>query len=343
MTILLREQAAAFLRRPSGLLREGLDTLAGLPRRYSVSALVGVRRCGKTVLLRQLSRRLGESRCHYCDLEDERLLGFSAASFDGLIEALTESFGERRTLLLDGLTAVPDWKALLRRARERRLRVVFTAAAVSSEVPHLRLHPYSFREFVRLHGASPERGLENPTQRGRLRALFARYLSEGGMPAPGAYERVLYRDIAARHGVRQLDALRGFLLELTAVPGRTAPFSELKRRFGLGSLNTLKTWLSWTLESGLLFAVPARGPGHPRLYCADHALVGALPRERALENAVALELLRRGFKVSHEDGVFVCAAKGRAALRLLLRDGEVMPPGRPAQRLPAWEWLIRRG
>jgi hypothetical protein len=348
MTITLRGQGTAFLRRRPGLARECLDALTGLAKHYPASAVSGVRRCGKTVLLRQLARRLGERRCHYCDLEDERLLEFTAERFDELIEALSEAFGERKTLLLDGLTTLPDWEALLERARGRGLRVVFTTASNQDAVPGLRLHPLSFREYVRLRGASSTRGLERPVKRGRMKALLARYLTEGGMPdrspdaLKDAYERILYRDLAARHGVRQLDALRGFLLELKANTGRKAPLSELRRRLGLGSPNTLKTWLAWALESGLFFAVPARGRGLPKLYCADHALAVGLTPERALENAVAVELLRRGFRLSHLGGAFIAERKGRSLIKFIC-EGEDLAEvrGKHRERLPAWEWLVQ--
>ncbi len=73
-----------------GVEREELGEI-DLDAPYAV-VLSGVRRCGKSTLLRQLAKRVGNF--YYFNFEDARVTGFEAADFQKLDEVFHEEFGD---------------------------------------------------------------------------------------------------------------------------------------------------------------------------------------------------------------------------------------------------------
>jgi uncharacterized protein len=100
-------------------------------------ALAGIRRCGKSTLLRQIAERFLASGYHYCHFEDERLLGFQARDFALLHEVLIECFGEHKVMLFDEVQNAPGWEAFVRRMLESGHKFIITgsnAALLSREL-----------------------------------------------------------------------------------------------------------------------------------------------------------------------------------------------------------------
>jgi predicted AAA+ superfamily ATPase len=78
---MLLEQFALFWNSDIGIERELLAEIersAGSPHAVIIS---GLRRVGKSTLLAQLARRLGENSFYYVNFEDDRLLNFRADEF----------------------------------------------------------------------------------------------------------------------------------------------------------------------------------------------------------------------------------------------------------------------
>lgn len=61
----------------------------------------GLRRAGKSTLLAQLARQLGEDKFYHVNFEDERFLGFEAGDANDLYALLVELFGERAIFVVD--------------------------------------------------------------------------------------------------------------------------------------------------------------------------------------------------------------------------------------------------
>ena len=331
---------------PELLRREG--ALAEIPDMATV--LVGMRRTGKTFRLFQRMRELVESgvdrhRILYLNFEDERLgtvdAGFLRQVDESYQRAYPAEHGEISHYFFDEIQYVAGWERFVRRILDRRdTRVYLTGSSsklLSSEVAtamrgravETRIHPYSFSEFL------AARGVEVPgdpatvgrKQRARIEHALTDYLREGGFPAvQGLQERerrqvlqgyvniVVLRDVAERHGLVGLAALRQLTRRLLA--SSASHFSvnkfhnELKSQGLKCGKDTLHEYLQH-LEDAFLFAgvfldtsSERRRMVNPRkMYAADQGLVWAcVPpganwgEGRALENAVHTELLRRGFE-----------------------------------------------
>jgi len=203
--------------------------------------------------------------------------------------------------------------------------------------------PFSFREFLAAIGVKLTAGaLANPTARTRslLQNALADYVRTGGFPEVVAgtagttavagtadagdamrertrvrllqsyVDAVLFRDVAERHQVANLTALRAFVRQLLSAPACEFSVSKIANDFhsrGLAvSKETLLAFLDYFTDAFLVAPVALhtrserRRQVNPRkLYLADHSLAAAfapasaLNRGRLLENIVACELFRR--------------------------------------------------
>ena len=79
-----------------------------------VLIITGVRRCGKSTLLRQIQQRSAD-RDYYINFDDERLINFTVEDFQTLNEVFFSEFGEQHTYYFDEIQNVPGWERFVDR------------------------------------------------------------------------------------------------------------------------------------------------------------------------------------------------------------------------------------
>ena len=213
LTRILGELLAASVRTPlPAHTRRRIFGPAELPGK--ATAIVGMRRAGKTTFLHQLRRERIErgaprERLPYLSFEDERLAGLDASHLGVLVNEYHRRFpgpdgtAAAVTWCFDEIQIVPGWERFVRRLLDgERAEVLITgssAALLSREIAtalrgrawQVLIHPFSFEEALRHRGISaPEAegpGSEAaafPTGRGRSRVERALldWLEAGGFP-----------------------------------------------------------------------------------------------------------------------------------------------------------------
>jgi predicted AAA+ superfamily ATPase len=220
------------------------------------TAVVGMRRAGKTTLLHQIRRErvekgVARERLPYLNLEDERLAGFSVKDFAVLIEEYYRRFpalrgSETVTWCFDEIQVVPGWERFVRRLLDTEKVEVFvsgsSAALLSREIAtsmrgrawEVVLFPFSFEEFLRHHGQAPpaRRDLLAARERTQLQSALRRYLVDGGFPEAqgldaadrlrllsGYVDVAILRDVVERHAVANVASLRWLVRHLLGNPG----------------------------------------------------------------------------------------------------------------------------
>ncbi len=220
------------------------------------TAVIGMRRAGKTTFLHQLrserlARGVPRERLPYINFEDERLAGLAAEHLHLVVEEYYRRFPAFRgtetvTWCLDEIQVVSGWERFVRRLLDNEKVEVFisgsSAALLSRELAsamrgrgwEVVIHPFSFEEHLRHHGQSlPERvDLLTAAQRSALDAALLRYLETGGFPEaqgldPATRHTLLtqyvdvamLRDVSERHGVTNLAGLRWLVRHLLGNPG----------------------------------------------------------------------------------------------------------------------------
>ena len=242
-----------------------------LPRLLSNrTALViqGVRRSGKSTLLKQLIKRyqLDRRDCLFVNFEDPRLAG--CLSFETL-ELLTRAFGELRgaaetlTVFLDEIQWVDGWERWLRTKLERPGRNRFVVSGsnahlLSGELSSvltgrhitIELFPFDFSEFRSVHrdAALPE------------------YLHRGGFPEPITSDEadlllrqyfvdILQRDVRERVGARSSLALRQIVQMVFESAGSELSLRRIAAASGV-AVETVSAYLDACDQAYLLFQCP---------------------------------------------------------------------------------------
>jgi uncharacterized protein len=349
-TIVQKLGDAVTFRFPDMVRRDAEVTeLAGKAR-----AVIGMRRAGKTYYLLQcladrLERGVERERLVYFNFEDERLGGMQAGDLGLVVEEYYRRFPQFRqqvevTWCFDEIQTVPGWERFARRMLDSEKVELFlsgsSARMLSREVAtsmrgramETVITPFSFREFLRGNGVSPvppDRLLSGAEQ-SVLRARFDGYLEVGGFPEAGGLnaprervgllqgyvDTVLFRDVAERHQVANLPALRAFVRQLLRNPAALMSVSKVHADFrsrGIAvSKESLLGYLAHLEDAFLVFTVgladrsERRRQVNPRkLYLADHGLAQAfspvtgLDRGRLIENIVACALARESRELGY--------------------------------------------
>lgn len=271
--------------------------------------LVGLRRIGKSILIKQIANELldqGQSppRLLYCDCEDIlRLPPGKAATLTEIVEMHERMIGSDkadRFYIFDEIHASPNWPLHLKKLVDDGLRFIATdssAAFLRETGPetgqgrwdYVDLHPWSFLDFARLLYAD-QPGI----------ARLERYLLTGGYPRCGfeyktgadlagiwkqlredIEESTIMRDLAEVFRIRGTPELRALHVMLSADSG--ALFDATSRANDIGrDRHTVTTWTEYLSRMSLLHTLPrfeksARksARAHPKIYATDPSLVMA--------------------------------------------------------------------
>lgn len=245
---------------PDGLSREILNDIPVIENFCSI--ITGIRRCGKSTLMLQILKRLkGESL--FLKFEDIRLSGFETSDFSRLNAEI-----ERRAakiLFFDEIQIIDKWEIFINQLLNEGYLVFITgsnASLLSIELgTHLtgrhlttELNPFSYSEFLAF------KKLENNID------SLNEYLLTGGMPEyiknnqgiilQHLVDNILYRDIAVRHNIRNVNALREMTVYLLSNIGSPVSARKLTGLFGVSSTSTVTEYFAYLKDSYIIDFVP---------------------------------------------------------------------------------------
>jgi len=275
--------------------------------------LSGIRRCGKSTLLRQLMNKV--KNFYYFNFEDARAGNFGLSDFEKLDEVFHELYGESNYYFFDEIQNIPKWELYVRRLVDLKKRVIITgsnASLLSKELGtrltgrHLthELFPFSFREFLKIE--KKEADIHS----------FEKYFTQGGFPEYVQFNRpdvlqallndIIARDISARHKIRSQKELKELSIYLLTNIGKQFTYNSLKKIFKLGSVNSIISFISYFEDAYLIFTIPKFDYSHKKMivnpkkvYSIDNGLsinnsVSFFDdRGRLLENIVFINIRRK--------------------------------------------------
>ena len=236
-----------------GALPEGVERRihgkVSLPGK--ATAVVGMRRAGKTTFTHQLRReRLGRGvpRTHlpYVSFEDERLAGLDGRHLGFLLEEFGRSVPEAATggpvfWCFDEIQLVPGWERFVRRLLDAGdVEVLVTgssAALLSREIAtamrgrawEVAIFPFSFTEALAHRGLKEpaDPGFLTAAERARIERAFLDWLTAGGFPEAQGLDLssrrqllrdyvdvAMLRDVIERHKVSNVLGLRWLVRHL---------------------------------------------------------------------------------------------------------------------------------
>jgi predicted AAA+ superfamily ATPase len=247
-------------------------------------------------------------------------------------------------ILLDEVHRCPDWVGFLRKAYDLRdvgLAMVTDSSSrfikgeyatlLTGRTIDIRMHPLSFAEFVRWHGMDLD-GPLGGKQVDRSRHLLETYLRWGGFPEVVLAESdlhrkillkeyldsILYKDVVERYNanIHKVKVLVDYLISTPATRFSPRKFS---RNHDI-ALEALNNYIGYLDEVNLVHLVPKFDfslnkvkRSTKKVYLEDTGLFENLGfqfmegKGKLYENAVCLELKRRGFEVYYwSDGTLEC-------------------------------------
>jgi len=252
-------QEKSLSQKREGHLREILHNLTIHPSHILI--ITGIRRCGKSTLMQQLSKQLNHPFVFF-NFEDPRVFGFSVEDFT----KLDEVFGDDKNFyFFDEVQSVKNWEIYMRSLHDREKKVFITgsnASLLSKELGtrltgrniQIELFPFSYTEFCAFRKLK------------RNVSSFGKYLADGGFPEylrnrqketlQQLFRDIIYRDIIVRYAIRNEKTFIDIALFLISNAGKEYSLNKIKNFFGVGSTNSVTKYVQWLEDSYLLFSLP---------------------------------------------------------------------------------------
>lgn len=311
---LIIEHKEKFLKKTELVKREIQKDIAPLLNQREIIIITGVRRGGKSSLMRLISNDLIEKydilqdNILYLNFEDERFTYFDINDFEQVYEIFLELYHPvgRKYFFLDEIQNVKGWEKWLNRLYEfEDLKIFVTgsnATLLSSEIAtaltgrnrQLIVYPFSFNEFLSLRSYSiTEKDFYLREKRIEIKRLFDEYLKLGGFPEvlkisdntllEQYLKDIIYRDVIARYSIRNIKEIKELTLFLASNIGTIQSYNNLREMINVKSLNTIKNYLEM-LENVFLFfkidlfsfSVKKQIYNPSKIYSVDSALSNAI-------------------------------------------------------------------
>lgn len=301
---------------------------ASLYKGASVLVVKGLRRCGKSTLLKQIIKAKFGEDFYYFNFDDERVFGFKTVDFQALMETFIEIFGERKNVLFDEIQNITGWELFINRLLRQGFRIFITGSnsnLLSKELgTHLtgrhvdiELYPFSFAEFLRANKIKAQPGFYATEEKALFSKKFKEYLQKGGMPEAVVFSNeailiqvindIIQKDIVSRYSIRKPMELKAVIRFLIANAANPITYRSLRDNFKIKSVNTVQKYIKYAEEACLLFEAHKyerklknfdKNP--KKIYCADNGIIAKNTpnineKEGAiLENLIAIQLKRLG-------------------------------------------------
>ena len=283
------------------------------PTKSFATVISGIRRCGKSTLLKQFLKR--ESKFYYLNLEDIRLDGFELSDFTKSEEIFNELYGSGGTYFFDEIQTIPKWEKFIRSLADKEKKIILTgsnASLLSRELGTLltgrhlnhELFPFSYLEFLKYFKLKP-----SITSFGKFNELggFPEYLEKKEITIlQELLKDVVMRDVAVRFGIRNSNLLKKLAIYLISNVGKEFSYNSLKKMFSVASVQSVIDYISFFEDSYLIFTISKfsysfkkQQVNPKKVYSIDNGLSSSnsisfsKDQGRMLENQVFLQLRRR--------------------------------------------------
>lgn len=283
----------------------------GLPRPLSVNestldshalVLTGVRRCGKSTLMSQRIRR-NAGDWFYLKFDSPQLVDMELGDSDALDRVIARSGA--RNLYFDEMHELDGWELYVLQKLDEGFCVCVTGSnasllkgerATKLTGRHIsrELFPFSFKEYCEYLG-KPHDWTE-----------IDGYLKSGGFPRFLAtrdesilfelFDDIMYRDVVAKHGIREIGAVQRLAAYLIENPGCRFSATRMLKSLNVSVASTVINWCDWFEDAYLFFFVPKYSDSvraqlvNPRkVYSVDTGLVNVVSRRIVFNDALCFE------------------------------------------------------
>jgi len=303
--------------------------------------ITGIRRCGKSFLLKLIKEelKLEEKDYLYINFNDDRLIKFEVEDFQKIIDFLNEQkYKEKCFLFIDEIQEVSNWEKWIDRIKNKykifitgsnsRLLSSELATILTGRSISLSLTPISFKEFLETKKINTKNWKLDLKEQSVIRKELKLFIETGGIPKrivtgkdviiKELYEDILYRDIIKRFA--KLDRqIKEIVLFFFSNPSSLVSLREISKMSKVTNIGTVKSILE-SFENSFLFffvnkfdtSIKTQIQNPRKVYCIDNGFLVNMgfrlseDSGKLLENLVAIELKRREKEMFYYSDKFEC-------------------------------------
>lgn len=315
-----------------------LEKIVKLIDTEDIKVITGVRRCGKTVLLKQIideleNRGIASENIIYMSFESSKYKNIrNDDDLDEFIFSKTNNLNGKIYLLFDEIQKVKNWKVSLNSYRvDLECDIYITgsnsqllsgelATLISGRYISINMLPFSFKELIQYHDEMHENIDEIK--------LFEQYLSYGGFPGLLNYENeekekylydlystIVLNDILYKNKVKDLDLLERLMEFMISNIGQLFSANSIskyiKNKNRKTTPHTIINYMDYARNAFIFYQIKRENIKQKRkllisdkYYLVDSGFYfifnGSTQRNwgQLLENIVFLELIRQGYSIT---------------------------------------------
>lgn len=315
-----------------------LEKIVKLIDTEDIKVITGVRRCGKTVLLKQIideleNRGIASENIIYMSFESSKYKNIrNDDDLDEFIFSKTNNLNGKIYLLFDEIQKVKNWEVSLNSYRvDLECDIYITgsnsqllsgelATLISGRYISINMLPFSFKELIQYHDEMHENIDEIN--------LFEQYLSYGGFPGLLNYENeekekylydlystIVLNDILYKNKVKDLDLLERLMEFMISNIGQLFSANSIskyiKNENRKTTPHTIINYMDYARNAFIFYQIKRENIKQKRkllisdkYYLVDSGFYfifnGSTQRNwgQLLENIVFLELIRQGYSIT---------------------------------------------
>ena len=315
-----------------------LEKIVKLIDTEDIKVITGVRRCGKTVLLKQIideleNRGIASENIIYMSFESSKYKNIrNDDDLDEFIFSKTNNLNGKIYLLFDEIQKVKNWEVSLNSYRvDLECDIYITgsnsqllsgelATLISGRYISINMLPFSFKELIQYHEEMHENIDEIK--------LFEQYLSYGGFPGLLNYENeekekylydlystIVLNDILYKNKVKDLDLLERLMEFMISNIGQLFSANSIskyiKNENRKTTPHTIINYMDYARNAFIFYQIKRENIKQKRkllisdkYYLVDSGFYfifnGSTQRNwgQLLENIVFLELIRQGYSIT---------------------------------------------
>lgn len=291
-----------------------LDTIKRFRRAGEIIVLTGIRRSGKSTLLKlemkDLASEVDRKELLYINFEDPRFSGnLNAKTLDMIFEAYRENINPEGAvyLFLDEVQHVDGWEKWVRSAHELKKAKLYVtgssskllsgeiALSISGRYLQLDVYPLTFSEFLVFKNMECRSISDYSAKKIAVNRLFSEYLKYGGFPKVVSLEEdlkkeeilsyfntILLKDILARYRLRNFDLLKRLVEYLLTHDTRQNSTNSISRALNY-NYDTVVDYTNYLRQVYMLFylrnfnySLKKQLRSEIKSYCIDTGFVNAV-------------------------------------------------------------------